>query len=296
MSNRAQEWARAQKVGNPGAKFILWVLGDFADAQGGSCFPKVKTLAADTEQSERTVRRHLDHLEEIGLIQRYRSRRKDGTYGHYNYRLNMSKNLLVEPEDNLTSGQNDQRSKCPSPAVKMTAQEPSYYPPIDKKEKKTLTREEFLREIDRGYQSQGFNAFDWLTETEIKGEADACLDFYGSKGEWPAGDPVVVLRHWIRGGIKNGSVRNKPKESKACQGEQEALQPWQEKAKAALGDKVFVSWIKPLTLQGVDTVIAPSKFIADRVSSNFYRELSEAIGCEIQIIHQQQKEKELCLA
>lgn len=69
MSWAATNWARTQTTGSVGPKAILLLLADLAD-ENHSCFPGQARLAADSEQDVRTVRRHLVHLEQLGLIRR----------------------------------------------------------------------------------------------------------------------------------------------------------------------------------------------------------------------------------
>ena len=70
-------WAVSQTVGNPLAKAVLMALANCAD-DIGFCFPGQERLAKDTEQGERTVRRHLDKLEAAGLISRTHRYDKNG--------------------------------------------------------------------------------------------------------------------------------------------------------------------------------------------------------------------------
>ena len=70
-------WAVNQTVGNALAKAVLMALANCAD-DVGFCFPGQERLARDTEQGERTVRRHLDKLEAIGLISRAHRYDKNG--------------------------------------------------------------------------------------------------------------------------------------------------------------------------------------------------------------------------
>ncbi len=60
-------WAKRQRTGSVGAKAVLMAL---AERTGDEpvCFPSQALLAAETEQSERTVRTHLRGLEDLGLI------------------------------------------------------------------------------------------------------------------------------------------------------------------------------------------------------------------------------------
>lgn len=69
MSWQATAWARTQKTGSPAAKVILLLLADLAD-ENHSCFPGQDRLASDSEQSVKSVSRHLAALEEAGFIRR----------------------------------------------------------------------------------------------------------------------------------------------------------------------------------------------------------------------------------
>lgn len=86
MSNPALTWAFKKDVKPAGRKFVLVALADFAD-ENHSCFPSVDRLASMTGQSEKSVRDHLNALEEVGLLARHRDRRADGTLTGYRYIL-----------------------------------------------------------------------------------------------------------------------------------------------------------------------------------------------------------------
>ena len=69
MSHVATNWAIKQRGLKPATKIVLFYLADRHNPDHG-CFPSQKTLAEDAEMSERSVRDHLDILEQKGLIQR----------------------------------------------------------------------------------------------------------------------------------------------------------------------------------------------------------------------------------
>ena len=69
MSHVATNWAINQRGLKPATKIVLFYLADRHNPDYG-CFPSQKTLAEDAEMSERSVRDHLDILEQKGLIQR----------------------------------------------------------------------------------------------------------------------------------------------------------------------------------------------------------------------------------
>ena len=71
MSIKALNWAWDQRAGSPAAKAVLVALADFAD-ELHSCWPSMALLAYRSEVSERTVKRVLADLVEIGLLRRER--------------------------------------------------------------------------------------------------------------------------------------------------------------------------------------------------------------------------------
>jgi len=78
-------WAFEQDV-PPALKVILLALGDWADGDGVA-FPGQKSLSKKTSIPERTLRRHLDELEERGLIARRRRTAPSGQRTSDEYKL-----------------------------------------------------------------------------------------------------------------------------------------------------------------------------------------------------------------
>jgi DNA-binding transcriptional ArsR family regulator len=110
-----------QECTNAAEKLTLIALADHA-GEDGRAFPGCARLAEKTGSGERTVRRHLDQLEENGQLTRERRRRADGSLGTYMYQL------VADPAATLASGQNghDQRPTGPgSPAATGGRAEPS---------------------------------------------------------------------------------------------------------------------------------------------------------------------------
>lgn len=95
MSNTALHWAWQQTTGGPAQKIVLITLADLADEEH-SCWPSPTYISENTEVSERSVRRHLKHLEAAGLI------RKERRYGGYGARLNDRYYLDVEGQISAT--------------------------------------------------------------------------------------------------------------------------------------------------------------------------------------------------
>lgn len=67
MSWQASSWALKQRVGDPVLKILLLAAANYADPDG-KCWPKVDTLAFDSEVSKRTIQRKLVELQKLGLI------------------------------------------------------------------------------------------------------------------------------------------------------------------------------------------------------------------------------------
>jgi hypothetical protein len=70
MSVHAIAWAIDQKIDNSSAKLVLVVLANCINGKTRKCCPKLRTLAKNCTQSERTVRRNLEWLEQNGFIRR----------------------------------------------------------------------------------------------------------------------------------------------------------------------------------------------------------------------------------
>lgn len=66
------EWERSLRrltIGRP-RKTVALMLATYADADGSNAHPGLDRLAADCESDERTIRRNLTHLVELGLLVR----------------------------------------------------------------------------------------------------------------------------------------------------------------------------------------------------------------------------------
>lgn len=118
MSNEALTAVAKSDIRPSGRKFVAMALADYAD-EAWSCFPSVEQLAQYTSQGEKTVRDHLDALEEVGVITRERQRRDDGTLGRYRFKLHR-RNL---PVANIARGE-----KQPEPAAKSATHNPQREP------------------------------------------------------------------------------------------------------------------------------------------------------------------------
>lgn len=117
MSFEATAWAMRQRAGGPGPKLVLLALSDHHNRTSGQCNPKIDTLAVEAEMSERSVRRHLIALRDLGLIEWVNTYRPDGSLSTNTYRLRMD---MVSPPPGHSVP--TPRSLCPHPPVTVTEQ------------------------------------------------------------------------------------------------------------------------------------------------------------------------------
>jgi Helix-turn-helix domain len=100
-------------------KFVLLAMALYINTKTGTCWPGLKRLASQTSLSEKSVRRAIKTLESIGAIEMTKRVSETGQWASNEYRIDLEK-LATLPAVNLTSGQSDQRSICPSPAVNLS--------------------------------------------------------------------------------------------------------------------------------------------------------------------------------
>jgi hypothetical protein len=100
-------------------KLVLLGLADHADAEGGSCFPYQKTLAAMTNLSVRSVRKALAELEAAGIIERCSRRSSKGRATSDSYRLK----YLPDAKDSAVPGPTD-RARRPEEQSAASQQAP----------------------------------------------------------------------------------------------------------------------------------------------------------------------------
>src|SRR6056300_1962640 len=69
MSMKAFSWAMSQQVGDPTTKLVLLIICDHFNDSRGFAYPSQERLAVFAECSERTVRRHIKSLLDMGFIE-----------------------------------------------------------------------------------------------------------------------------------------------------------------------------------------------------------------------------------
>jgi len=86
MSHKATNWAFQQKGLLPAQKLLLLHLADRHNPDFG-CFPSIKKLTIDCEISRGSVIKHLQNLEDKGLIKKQERKRENGSQTSNNYIL-----------------------------------------------------------------------------------------------------------------------------------------------------------------------------------------------------------------
>lgn len=129
MSNEAITAVAKSDVRPSGRKFVLMALADYAD-EAWSCFPSVEQLAAYTSQGEKTVRDHLDALEQEGVISRERHRRGDGTLGRYRFHIHRQNLPAASQRQNSPVADFARGEKQPEPPANFATHNPQLEPSI----------------------------------------------------------------------------------------------------------------------------------------------------------------------
>ena len=93
MSNEALTWAFAHQI-KPGPKFVLVALADYADEEH-ACFPSIEKISLKTGIAKKTVRNHLNALEECLFLTRERRRYDDGNLGTYRFTLRVGLDVCI---------------------------------------------------------------------------------------------------------------------------------------------------------------------------------------------------------
>lgn len=284
MSIQAQIWAKGQKGLNSGAKFVLWVLADYADARGASCFPSVESIADDTAQGYRTVLRHLEDLEAIGLIERFRERREDGTLGRYSY-------VLKLPHANLAHGTTCQKQQKPhANLASLSNDEPPCEPPLH-------THTTRVRAIDVLENVKAFALGLGFTEAELPIELESIDTLWQASGKAhkTMPDTEAQVRRLLRHQATRLSKRPRPIASEggaASKAEQEAVKlrfgaivPEHERAAweeicSRLPKPAVRNWLAPCLFSGFDRIgcmelYAPTPFVADHITTHLTIEIEK---------------------
>lgn len=105
MSIEAMAWAKKVRVGDQSARLVLFVLADYADADGLT-YPSFATLAHDCEVDRKTVIRAIKRLSDKGFLSIEPRKRGNGSASSNLYRLSLAApQCAPSPAGRSTGGQ-----------------------------------------------------------------------------------------------------------------------------------------------------------------------------------------------
>lgn len=105
MSHYMTALAMKQVGLKPATKIVLYWLSDHHNSETGECFPSHKRLAELCEMTDRSVRNHLEELQNLGLIKIVERKRDNGSQTSNSYLLQLMD----------TYGDNHPRKNIPTP-------------------------------------------------------------------------------------------------------------------------------------------------------------------------------------
>jgi hypothetical protein len=104
VSLQAIRWALTQEPRSAHHKWVLTLLADWANKNGG-CFPRQSTIATRAMLSLRSVNSILADLEADGYLSRQQTRRRDGKRGTDRIWLQLSSISKISNVQGLHTGQ-----------------------------------------------------------------------------------------------------------------------------------------------------------------------------------------------
>jgi len=195
MSVKASAWAWEQARSNglsPGTFLTLLRLADHADDEG-VCWPGIKRIAEATSQHDRSVRRQVGELEDLGLLKREERLRENGS--HRSNRIF----LPIPPPDNtpVPPWQNASTSLTPVSPLEPSVEpvKGNSYPPDPPRGKSSSAVERALNGSKRQRDVDALRAFDAEQFPSVAPEAVANARWRIKKG---GAEPTVeAIRNFL---------------------------------------------------------------------------------------------------
>lgn len=94
MSHYMTALAMKQRGLKPAAKIVLYWLADHHNGETNRCFPSLARLCECAEMGKTALVGHLDTLENMGLIERVKTKRDDGGWSSTSYILHLKEPLV----------------------------------------------------------------------------------------------------------------------------------------------------------------------------------------------------------
>lgn len=270
MSVEALSWAFQQDVQPAAKKLVLLALANRAD-EDGCCYPGYNRLASQCSLDRRTVIRQIDALIEDGLILKKDRVRENGSTTSNMYQIMLKGGC----QDATPPG-----VRMPPPGCQDAT--PIYEHLYNKQKNSPLSREEFLREIDRERIAGRFENFN-APESVINIEAGNCFDYWAAYPEKkPTGDMVAGFIGWLRQSKAIATVQKLAEQTKrAAEGVKAAepsnpLQDWHKAIAQRVPEGIFRAWFRPMVLVGSECR-APTRFHADFVKQHHGKEFNAVL-------------------
>lgn len=184
MSNSAITWAWKQKVAS-GEKLVLVALADYAHPETHECWPGQNSISEMTGVSKRSVVRHLQALEALGLISRQRRHRQDGSRTSDCYVMNVQGATVTPSEATKVP-------ICPNQGATVSPSEEAKVP-ICPTQGATMSPHEPLGEplddvVERARDTESIH--------------DRCCEIIGvSREKDMAFVSSLTVRQWLNGGV-----------------------------------------------------------------------------------------------
>ena len=198
--------AMKQRGLKPAAKIVLYWLADHHNGETGACFPSLKTLETECEMNRSAIVRHLNALEEAGLIERIRRTRENGSQTSTAYVLRLTP--VAERNTPCCKTQQPPVAKCDPLNLgnNNLGNEPSLFwaeAPKPTKPKRAVSLPDGWVASDRNIQDAIERGF---SQEEIKHEADQFSNYHIAKGStfknWDA-----AWRTWLGNARKFAKAR-----------------------------------------------------------------------------------------
>ena len=301
MSNEAITWAFNQNISSPTQKFVLVALADITDDHE-ICFPSISYIIKKTAFARRTVHNAISDLIENGFIDKADRAGANGKNISNVYRLKMSnRDISDHPLSVFFKGAGDALGMVQEMVQEMqgdgagdAGHNTKIYPLLNPNINIRLTRDEFLREIDKAYRGEYFTEYKHLTETEIMQSAVECYEFLITELKEPKeGTAPLFVSRFIRTGIRMKKIRkapqgvkvesDAPEQSKPAQVEEvisenpNPVADWQWKLRESMEDHTWRAWIKPLWTDTQGNVCAHTSFLKNWVKDNYRDEIARVM-------------------
>lgn len=264
-------------------------ISTFASTETGWCWFLMSTLANEMGVSVRAAQMHVKRLVDLGYIVR-EAQFRDGQQKCNRYQVVLNTDLKKGGEAALRGG--DEAALRGGDEAQLHTERSSLN---GNTHTQPLTREDFLREIDKA-RIEGRFSNQTDNESLIAIEADLLWSWLeNNHDKWPKNIPARFSL-WLRQSRAVKAAEKLAAKSKASGGSEgaplaQASQPWHERMAKRIGEAPARAWIYPLHHDG-EKIIAPSKFHRDTVLQKFRTEIEAEFRRGIPIVFGQPSQEQ----